>query len=213
MGEEAWLLVGLGNPGVKYERTWHNCGFLAIDYLAKQHGIKVNKARFKGVYGQGRIEGAKVYLLKPETYMNNSGESVRLAMDYFKIPPERVAVFYDDIDIDLGQMRIRESGGAGTHNGMKSVIQHLGSRQFPRYRIGIGPQPMEQDIISYVLAAIPDPAKPKLREALDRLVDGVGFMLSGDIQLAMNRVNTNGKPKPSNLPGHARPGEETKDKK
>src|SRR5690606_38026978 len=142
-GSDAWLLVGLGNPGTKYARTWHNCGFLALDYLAERYGIKVNKLRFKGVYGQGQIEGKKVYLLKPETYMNNSGESVRQAMDYLKIPPERVAVFYDDIDIDLGQMRIREKGGAGSHNGMKSLLQHMGSRDFPRYRIGIGPQPKE----------------------------------------------------------------------
>lgn len=194
-GSDAWLLVGLGNPGTKYARTWHNCGFLALDYLAERYGIKVNKLRFKGVYGQGQIEGKKVYLLKPETYMNNSGESVRQAMDYLKIPPERVAVFYDDIDIDLGQMRIREKGGAGSHNGMKSLLQHMGSRDFPRYRIGIGPQPKEQDIISYVLAAIPQTAKPLLKEALDRLVEGVSYMLAADIQLAMNRVNTNGKQK------------------
>ncbi len=198
---DAWLLVGLGNPGVKYARTWHNCGYLAIDYLAGRFGIKVNKVRFKGVYGQGVIEGQKVYLLKPETYMNNSGESVRAAMDYFKIPPQRVAVFYDDIDINLGQMRIREKGGPGTHNGMKSLVQHIGSKDFPRYRIGIGPQPKEQDIISYVLAAIPEEAKALLKEALDRLVEGVTYMLTADIQLAMNRVNTNGKAKPAKLPG------------
>lgn len=200
-GDDAWLLVGLGNPGVKYARTWHNCGFLAVDYLAERFGIKVNKVRFKGVYGQGLIEGRKVYLLKPETYMNNSGESVRAAMDYFKIPPERVAVFYDDIDINLGQMRLREKGGAGTHNGMKSLLQHMGSKDFARYRIGIGPQPKEQDIISYVLAAIPQDAKPLLRDALDRLVEGVTYMLTADVQLAMNRVNTNGKAKPANAPG------------
>lgn len=191
-GQEAWLIVGLGNPGLKYARTWHNCGFLAIDYIASHYQIKVNKARFKGVYGQGLIDGVKVYLLKPETYMNNSGESVRQAMDYFKIPPERVAVIYDDIDIDCGKLRIREKGGAGTHNGMKSLILHMGSQAFPRFRVGIGPQPKEQDIISYVLAAIPEPAKPLLKDVFDRIVTAISYMVTSDIQLAMNRINSRG---------------------
>lgn len=188
--EGAYLLVGLGNPGVKYARTWHNCGFLAIDYLAQHYGIKVNKVRFKGVYGQGLIEGHKVYLLKPETYMNNSGESVREAMDYFKIAVDRVVVFYDDIDFPTGQLRIREQGGPGTHNGMKSVVQHLGSRGFPRFRIGIGPQPKEQDIISYVMSAIPDRAKPALESVMKRIVEAVSYLVTSDIQMAMNRLNT-----------------------
>lgn len=188
--EGAYLLVGLGNPGVKYARTWHNCGFLAIDYLAEHYGIKVNKVRFKGVYGQGLIEGRKVYLLKPETYMNNSGESVREAMDYFKIPVDHVVIFYDDIDFPTGQLRIREQGGPGTHNGMKSVVQHLGSRAFPRFRIGIGPQPKEQDIISYVMSAIPETAKPALESVMKRIVEAVSYLVTSDIQMAMNRVNT-----------------------
>lgn len=193
--DAAYLLVGLGNPGIKYARTWHNCGYIAIDYLAQHYGIKVNKARFKGVYGQGLIDGHKVYLLKPETYMNNSGESVREAMAYFRIPPERVIVFYDDIDFNVGELRIREQGGPGTHNGMKSLVQHLGSRNFPRFRIGIGPQPKEQDIISYVLAAIPDSAKPALETVMKRIVEAVSYLVTADIQMAMNRVNTNGNTK------------------
>lgn len=194
---DAWLLVGLGNPGRKYADTWHNCGYLAIDYLADQFGIRVNNARFKAAYGQGQISGVKVHLLKPETYMNNSGESVRQAIDYFKIPLDHVVIFYDDIDIDVGQLRIREKGGAGTHNGMRSVIQHIGGTDFPRFRIGIGPQPRHQDIIDYVLATIPDNARPKLKTVMDLIVSGVSYLLTADIQLAMNRVNTSNKKNPN----------------
>lgn len=201
-GETPYLFVGLGNPGVKYARTWHNCGFIAIDYLANHYGIKVNKVRFKGVYGQGQIEGRKVYLLKPETYMNNSGESVREAMDYFKIPLDHVVIFYDDVDFNVGQMRIREKGGPGTHNGMKSVVQHVGGNTFPRFRIGIGPQPKEQDIISYVLAAIPDQAKPALEQVMKRIVEAVSYLVTSDIQMAMNRININNN---NNHNGKAKP--------
>ena len=145
-----YIIAGLGNPGKKYENTRHNMGFTAIDLLAEKFGIKVNKLRFKALTGEGRIAGQKVLLIKPQTYMNLSGESVRMALDYYKEPPENLIVIYDDIDIPTGSIRIRKKGSAGTHNGMKSIIYDLQFDDFPRLRIGIGTD-RKEDMIHFVL--------------------------------------------------------------
>ena len=128
-----YIIVGLGNPGSKYENTRHNMGFKAIDAMASEFGIDVNRAKFKGLIGEGRIGSEKVILLKPQTYMNLSGQSVREIMNFYKIPEENLIVIYDDFDLPIGSIRVRKSGGPGTHNGMKSVIQELGSRKFPGF--------------------------------------------------------------------------------
>lgn len=188
----AWLIVGLGNPGRQYEGTWHNCGYMALERFAQRHDISLRRARFKGFYGEGRIKGRRVVLLKPGTYMNRSGESVRAAMDWFKIPAQQVIVLYDDFEIDRGQVRIREKGGAGTHNGMKSIIAHLGTQDFPRFRIGTGPVPEQMDVINFVLGRIPAQEKTIMDEAFGRCADGLDYVLEADIQLAMNRVNQRG---------------------
>lgn len=164
--DNIWLIAGLGNPGGKYERTWHNMGFMVLEFLSQKYNIKITKIKFKGIYGQGEINGQKVILLKPATFMNNSGESVREAVSFFKIPEERTLLIYDDIDIDIGNIRIRPQGSAGTHNGMRSVITHLNTSAFPRIRIGIGPLPDNWQIIDYVLSEIPDMQKESVFETI-----------------------------------------------
>lgn len=149
-----WLIAGLGNPGSQYTQTWHNCGFMTLDVLAQRNRIPVSKAKFKGEFGQGTILGEKVVLLRPHTFMNLSGESVREALQYFKIVPENLIVLYDDIDIPRGTVRVRPSGGPGTHNGMKSIISCLGTQDFPRIRVGCGPVPQHWDLADYVLSEI-----------------------------------------------------------
>jgi PTH1 family peptidyl-tRNA hydrolase len=147
-----YLIVGLGNIGSKYRLTRHNIGFETVDYLAEQHGISINKEKFRGTYGQGTIAGEKVILLKPSTYMNASGECIRPFLDYFDIDLEDLIVIHDDVDFVPGTVKIRKSGGAGTHNGMKSVVQHVGSGAFPRIRIGVGNN-KQFDLVDYVLGA------------------------------------------------------------
>lgn len=154
-----WLVVGLGNPGKQYTYTWHNCGFLTSEVLAQRNNIEVTKTKYKGYYGKGKISGEDVIILRPQTYMNLSGESVIEAAKFFKIPPSNIIVVYDDIDIPVGKIRVRPSGSAGTHNGMKSVIQHLGTQDFPRVRIGCGPVPEKWSLVDFVLAEIFDEQK------------------------------------------------------
>ena len=153
-GKKLWLIVGLGNPGQKYTYTWHNCGFLTSEVLAQRNNIRLDRSKFKGCYGTGKISGEDVMILRPQTYMNNSGESVVEAAKFYKIDPARIIVVYDDIDIPVGKIRVRPSGSAGTHNGMKSIIYHLGTQDFPRVRIGCGPVPEKWNLVDFVLAEI-----------------------------------------------------------
>lgn len=187
--QETWLFVGLGNPGPKYVDTWHNCGFMAVDRLSERHRIPIDRIKFQSLYGQGHIAGHKVILQKPTTFMNLSGEAVRATADFFKIPNEQIVVFYDDIDIHKGLVRIREKGGPGTHNGMRSLVQHLGGGDFPRMRIGIGPQPRQWDIVDYVLSTVQAADRELLDEALENACDGAELLLKRDLQFAMNRIN------------------------
>lgn len=160
-----WLVVGLGNPGDKYTYTWHNCGFLTSEVLAQRNNIQVTKSKYKGYYGKGKISGEDAIILRPQTYMNLSGESVIEAARFFKIPPSNIIVVYDDIDIPVGKIRVRPSGSAGTHNGMKSVIQMLGTQEFPRVRIGCGPVPEKWALVDFVLAEIFDDKKEIMFES------------------------------------------------
>lgn len=150
-----WLIVGLGNPGSKYTYNWHNSGYMALEVLAQRNDISLKNSKFKGEYGKGRIAGKPAILLRPKTFMNLSGQSIREAMAYFKVPLNKVVVIFDDIDIPRGTIRVRDSGGAGTHNGMKSVVAELGSKDFSRVRIGCGPVPDQWDLAAYVLSDIP----------------------------------------------------------
>lgn len=184
-----YIIAGLGNPGKKYENTRHNMGFIAIDQLAEKHNIKVDKLKFKALVGEGRIADQKVLLVKPQTYMNLSGESIREIMNFYKLEPEELIVMYDDIDIDPGTLRIRKFGSAGTHNGMKSIVQQLGSDRFPRIRIGVGKQ-RGKDLVNHVLGGFAKDEVPLLEEAVTNAGFAVETILSDGMDIAMGKYNT-----------------------
>lgn len=188
------MIAGLGNPGKKYENTRHNMGFLVLDALAAKHGIKVSKLKHKALTGEGVIEGTKVLLVKPQTYMNLSGESLRQVMDYYKIPIENLIVIYDDLDLETGALRIRKKGSAGSHNGMKSVIYQLQEDGFPRVRIGIGASG-GADWKDYVCGRVSEEEAGTLSETIDRAADAVTCIIGQGIDIAMNKYNTSKKTK------------------
>ena len=187
---ESWLIVGLGNPGSKYERTRHNCGFRALDILAQELKCKVDKGKFQGLYGQATYNGKKLFLLKPQTYMNASGVSVLQLSAYFNIPPQRIIVMFDDISLPPGRLRIRGNGSAGGHNGIKSIIAQLGSQDFPRIKIGVGTKPsVEQDLADWVLSGFSATEEKELAVALKNAVDAALYIIDHDIPAAANRYN------------------------
>lgn len=184
-----YVIIGLGNPGKEYENTRHNMGFKAIDALAADAGIEVKKSRFHSLLGQGRISGEKVLLVKPQTYMNRSGIAARECAMYFDVPRENVIVIYDDIDIPLSAIRIRKSGGAGTHNGMKSVVQELGITDFPRIRIGVGAASDDEDLVNRVIGKVPKDEQLLLDKAAEAAAAAVKDIIAVGIDNAMNRHN------------------------
>lgn len=183
-----YIIAGLGNPGSKYENTRHNMGFKAVDAMASEFGIDVNRAKFKGLIGEGRIGSEKVILLKPQTYMNLSGQSVREIMNFYKIPEENLIVIYDDFDLPIGSIRVRKSGGPGTHNGMKSVVQELGSRKFPRVRVGIGSS--DGSTIQFVIGKVGKDEQQILNEAAEAAASAAADIIRIGIENAMNIHNT-----------------------
>ncbi len=183
------LIVGLGNPTKEYENTRHNIGFMAVDAIGAAYGITVNTLKHKALIGKGMIEGQKVILAKPLTYMNLSGEAVREISDYYKIPAEDVIIIFDDISLDVGYMRIRKKGSAGGHNGMKSIIAHLGTEDFPRVKVGIGEKRQGQDLANYVLGRFPKEEKEALAKVLDDVKKAIALMVFDDIGEAMNLYN------------------------
>ena len=188
-GEKMYLIVGLGNPEEEYNKTRHNMGFHAINKLAKQYKIEITKKKFKGLYGTGEIENQKVILLKPQTYMNLSGESIQEVANYYHIPVENILVIYDDMDIDIGKVKIRKKGGAGSHNGMKSIVNHLKSENFPRIRIGIGTPKDKSNSIYYVIGPIPKEEEEILDQATTKAKDAISEILKSGIDVAMNQFN------------------------
>ena len=183
------VIVGLGNPGKKYENTRHNIGFAAIDYIAEKEGININTGKYKALVGSGYIDGVKVLLVKPQTFMNLSGESLRPIMDFYKLEPEDFLVIFDDIDLDVGRIRIRRKGSAGGHNGIKSIISHLGSMEFPRIKIGVGAKPPGYDLADYVLGHFSKADQEILQERFEDVYDAVKLIVGDDITEAMNRHN------------------------
>ena len=184
-----YIIAGLGNPTREYEKTRHNVGFDTIDVLADRLNTSVDEKKFKGLYGKGIIAGEKVILLKPQTFMNLSGESVREAADFYKVDPEHIIVIYDDISLDVGQLRIRKKGSAGGHNGIKNIISHLGTQVFPRIRIGVGEKPKGWDLADYVLGRFAKDEEPVIREALDNAAEACGIIVDDEIRTAMNKFN------------------------
>ena len=184
-----YLIVGLGNPEEDYSNTRHNMGFDTVNKLAKQYQIDVNKKKFKGLYGTGIIENEKVIILKPQTFMNLSGESIREVVDYYKIENNKIIIIYDDIDIEPGIIKLRKTGGPGTHNGMRSVDQNLNSRNYPRIRVGIGKPEHKDDLVNYVIGAISAEDKKILDEATTRAKEAVIEIIKSGIDNAMNKFN------------------------
>jgi len=187
---EAWLIVGLGNPGKDYTRSRHNAGFRALDILARKLGCKVDKGKFQGLYGQCNYGGRKLLLLKPMTYMNLSGRSVLQLSAYFQVPPQRIIVLFDDISLPPGRLRVRPDGSAGGHNGIKSVIAELGSQDFPRVKIGVGAKPNpEYDLADWVLSGFSAAEEKLLQPALERAADAALCILEHGTAEAANRYN------------------------
>lgn len=187
-----FVVVGLGNPGKDYANTRHNVGFDAIDLLAERNNIKLNKIKFTSVYGEGNINGEKVLLVKPQTYMNNSGVTVRDIYNFYKIPIENILVIVDDIDIGFGAVRIKSKGSAGSHNGLKSIVSLLQRQDFPRIKIGVGVKKENQDLASFVLSRFPKDERKEIEEAILMAVESVETIISYDIDKAMNEFNTKG---------------------
>lgn len=187
---DSWLIVGLGNPGKDYEHTRHNCGFKAIDILAQKLGCKIDKGKFQGLYSQVIHNGTKLYLLKPQTYMNLSGRSVLQLSAYFSIPPQRIIVLFDDISLPPGKIRIRKDGSAGGHNGIKSIIQELGSQDFPRVKIGVGAKAHpEQDLADWVLSGFSKDEEKALVNALENTADAAVMIIDKGVEAAANKFN------------------------
>ena len=184
-----YLIIGLGNPEEEYNKTRHNMGFNAINKIAESNNIKVNKSKFQGLYESAIIENQKVILIKPQTYMNLSGNCVKEFVDFYKITKEEILVIYDDMDIEPGKIKIRKKGGAGGHNGMKSLIQMLGTEEFIRIRVGIGRPKISGDEINYVIGAIPEEEIPKLEEGVEKAKDAIIEILKNGIDSAMNKLN------------------------
>ena len=185
-----FLVVGLGNPGREYERTRHNAGFRAIDLLAEKLGCKIDKAKFQGLYGQVNYNGVKLFLLKPQTFMNLSGRSVLQLSAYYSIPPERIIVLFDDISLPPGRLRIRAEGSAGGHNGIKSIIAEVGSQEFPRVKIGVGAKPNpEFDLAAWVLSTFSAKEEKDLRFALENAADAALAIIDRGVPEAANRYN------------------------
>ena len=184
-----YLIAGLGNPTREYEKTRHNVGFEAIDILADKAGTTVTEKKHKALYGKGYIGGQKVILAKPQTYMNLSGESIREIADFYKIEPENIIILCDDINLSEGQLRIRLKGSAGGHNGLKNIISHLGTQEFPRIRIGVGEKPRGMDLAGYVLGRFPKEQQAVMEEAYRDAADAACMMIEEGADAAMNHYN------------------------
>ena len=187
---EAWLIVGLGNPGKEYERTRHNAGFRSVDLLAEKLGVRIDKLKFQGLYCQTNYNGNKLFLLKPQTYMNLSGRSVLQLSAYFNVPPQRIIVMFDDISLEPGRLRIRAAGSAGGHNGIKSIIQEVGSQTFPRVKIGVGAKPNPNyDLADWVLSTFSANEEKALAVSLANAADAALAVIDHGVPEAANRFN------------------------
>lgn len=186
-----YLIAGLGNPGARYETTRHNAGFLFVERLSDKYNFPVKKLKFHALVGDAKIGTHRCIVMKPQTMMNNSGEALKECAAFYKIPPENIIVVFDDISLPPGKLRIRRKGSAGGHNGIKSIIAHLGSENFPRIKLGVGEKPNpEYDLADWVLGKFPKDDIPKMREAIDNACDAVPFILDGDLEGAMSKYNS-----------------------
>lgn len=188
-GAPTFLLAGLGNPGREYESTRHNAGFVAVDFIAGKLGVKINRAKFKSLVCEAEISGARVLLMKPQTFMNASGTAVVEAADFYKIPPEKIIVLCDDISFDPGKIRVRRDGSSGGHNGLKSIEKWLDSEKYPRVKIGVGKKPEGYDLADFVLSKLPDGDRKAIDARLPDIYSAVELIIGGDIEKAMQICN------------------------
>ena len=184
-----YLIVGLGNPEEDYSNTRHNMGFNVINKLSEKYEIEVNKKKFDGLFGTGMIENEKILLLKPQTFMNLSGKSIKQCIDFYKIESDNIIIIYDDIDIKPGEIKLRKQGGPGSHNGMKSVIEEINTKEFPRVRIGIGCPEDKTDLIEYVIGAIDEEQIPLLEDGVAKATEATIEIIKSGIDIAMNKFN------------------------
>lgn len=190
-GPPEYLIAGLGNPGPKYEYTRHNAGFLCVDLLAQQLGVKIDRIKFKSVTAAAQVEGHSCLLMKPQTFMNNSGEAIRDAAHFYKIPPERIIILFDDISLPPGRLRIRRKGSDGGHNGLKSILYHLNSDQFPRVKLGVGAKPHpDYDLGDWVVSSFRKEELPLMKEAMEKACEAVRLIVQGQTDRAMNLYNS-----------------------
>lgn len=190
LGAFDFLIVGLGNPGKQYEMTRHNAGFLCMEQLSMEEKVKIHKLKFKALVGEVSLDGKRCLLMKPDTFMNNSGEAVRQAADFYHIPPEHILVVFDDVSLPVGKLRLRRKGSAGGHNGIKSIMEHLGSDAFPRVKIGVGEKPhKDYDLAAWVLSRFGADEEKALREALKSACCAIRLIVSGKFDQAMNEYN------------------------
>ena len=188
-GGVQWLLVCLGNPGKEYANTRHNIGFLAADALEKRTGVKFNKLKYRALTGEVTLGGQRVLVVKPQTYMNLSGEAVKLAGGFYKIPPERILVLYDDVSLPLGKLRIRASGSAGGHNGIKNIIAQLGTDAFPRIKVGVGAPQQEDGLVDWVIGSFTAAERKVVDAAIDKALDAAECVIEKGVSEAQNRFN------------------------
>lgn len=188
--EEMWLVAGLGNPGLQYEKTRHNAGFAAAERLAQEYSVEFNKHKFEAEYGEMRIGGKRVLLAKPQTYMNNSGRAVSAIARFYKIPPENIIIIFDDITQSVGKIRIRRNGSHGGHNGMRDIIELMGTEEIKRIKIGVSERPdRSTDLKDWVLGRVPAEQQPELEKALERAAAAVTEIITRGIDSAMNKYN------------------------
>ena len=189
-GKIEYIVAGLGNPGTKYEGTKHNVGFIFADALAEKHGFKINKLKYKSLCADADINGHRVLVMKPQTFMNESGQAIRQAASFYKIPPQNIIIVFDDISLEPGRMRIRKSGSDGGHNGIKSIIYQLSSDSFPRIKIGVGAKPHpDYDLAAWVLSGFSKEDAQKVNGTIDNAMSAVALMLDGKTDEAMNLYN------------------------
>lgn len=190
-GNVDFLIVGLGNPGKKYETTRHNAGFMCIDKFSQEENVDVKKVKFHALIGECYIEGHKVIVMKPQTMMNNSGQAIKECATFYKIAPENIIVIYDDISLEPGKLRIRRKGSAGGHNGIKSIIAHLGSENFPRVKIGVGAKPHpDYDLVDWVLGSFPKDQLKLINESCENAYNAIKIIMNADIDGAMSKYNS-----------------------
>lgn len=184
-----YIIAGLGNPTKEYDKTRHNVGFAVIDALADRYGIDVREKKHKALCGKGVIEGQKVILAKPQTFMNLSGESIRAMVDFYKVTPEEIIIIYDDVSLEPGQLRLRLKGSAGGHNGIKNIIAHLGTQEFPRIKVGVGAKPPRMDLADYVLSRFSQGETRLMEEAYKEAAQAAAMMMTDGAERAMNHFN------------------------